>query len=106
MDAAAFRGGAAPVAWAVSAGRPLVDLAEGQDLSGIFAGPLRDLWGQFEAVPRFGYNWGFNITHFGHAEMLSAVEAVKNSSSREQWGGEAGRSEPFVVAQSIYEYLG
>jgi hypothetical protein len=105
-----FLAGAAPVAWAVKAGSPVstsqCDLYP-QGSCGIFAITLRDLWREFEAVPRFGANWGFNITKFKVATMKKAAKTVQDRHPRDDWGPEAGSSDaPFVIMEDFTAYFG
>eukprot|EP00746_Dinoflagellata_sp_MGD_P087200 gnl/MRDRNA2_/MRDRNA2_34612_c0_seq1.p1 gnl/MRDRNA2_/MRDRNA2_34612_c0~~gnl/MRDRNA2_/MRDRNA2_34612_c0_seq1.p1 ORF type:complete len:428 (-),score=49.09 gnl/MRDRNA2_/MRDRNA2_34612_c0_seq1:91-1374(-) len=113
---AAWESGAAPVAWAVRAGRPIMAKycgrinATNRKACGVFASSLRRLWMQFPPPAshlHFGEAWGYNITMFDPAHMRQAALAVQQKFPRDNWGPTPGSaSVPFVIPESVEEYTG
>lgn len=110
----------APVAWAVSAGQPILPSSCGsfwktrrelfpEGTCGIFALPLKDKWSWFTAPSRFGRSWGYNITHFHALDMAHAVAVLKALHGEglrlapDPFGEDAL---PYVIAQPVDVFFG
>lgn len=112
--------GMVPVAWAVSAGQPIVPSSCASfwrarreqyptGTCGIFALPLKDSWSWFTAPSRFGKNWGFNITHFHALDMAHAVAVLKATHAETLSLAPDPFSDdalPYVIAQPVEAFFG
>jgi len=95
--------GAPPVAWAVSAGRPIGGHAcDGGGVCGFFAGPLQQAWTQLPSHGSFGEEWGFNITHFSTSQMEQAVMEARKAHDMPP---SADADQTFVVVSSAADYF-
>lgn len=109
-----------PVAWAVSAGQPILPSTCANfwktqrelfpsGTCGIFALHLKDKWSWFTAPSRFGRSWGFNISHFHVIDMAHAVEVAKlmhNETLNLAPNSTSEDALPYVIAQPVESFFG
>lgn len=102
-----FEAGEAPVAWSVKAGSKVSSPSQDRFLGyqGMFAMALQAQMQDYYAMPGYGEDWGFNITHFAREDMLNAVAFARGTFPQLNLG-DASVPPVFVITENFVRYFG